>query len=145
MKLADRADQNGDSLAVFLDFLRENLGIYEKLEDLEILKPELAGVQLMTIHKSKGLEFPLFISGQIDLFFEAQDRAYIIDFKTDRVYREGEYTAQLGLYSLASRELTEKKLSCYLFLLRNGRAIALDDGIDWEERLSTFASIRFQD
>ena len=51
----------------------------------------------------------------------------------------GDFPAQLGLYSLAARELTEKKLSCYLFILRNRRAIVLDDGIDWEERLNTFA------
>ncbi len=85
-----------------------------------------------------GGEYPLYIGGQIDLFFETHDKAYIIDFKTDRVYREGEYSAQLGLYSLAAGEMTEKKLYCYLFLLRNGRAISLDSGIDWGEKLKNF-------
>ncbi len=59
--LAAEADRRGDSLAVFLDFLRSNLGKYEKLEDLEILKDNPEGVRIMTVHKSKGLEFPVVI------------------------------------------------------------------------------------
>ncbi|MEA1911466.1 MAG: 3'-5' exonuclease, partial [Spirochaetota bacterium] len=59
--LAVRSDERGDCLAVFLDFIRDNLGKYEKLPDLELLRDETAGVQLMTIHKSKGLEFPVVI------------------------------------------------------------------------------------
>ncbi len=60
-ELADRSDAAGENLAVFLDFIRSNLGKYEKIEDLEILKEQTRGVRFMTVHKSKGLEFPVVI------------------------------------------------------------------------------------
>jgi len=58
-ELARRSDEAGENLAVFLDFLRGNLGKYEKIPDLELLRDEVDGVQIMTVHKSKGLEFPV--------------------------------------------------------------------------------------
>lgn len=61
--LADRSWRGGESMVLFLDFLRENLGDYKKLEEVEILTGENDGVRIMTIHKSKGLEFPVVLIG----------------------------------------------------------------------------------
>ena len=91
--------------------------------------------ELPFVYLWEGNDGPLYISGRIDLLFETDDRAYLIDFKTDRMYRPGEYMAQLGLYSLAARELTEGKISCWLFLLRSGERIPLQEEISWEEEL----------
>lgn len=55
------SDRRGVGLIEFLDFLRENLGKYERLEDFEILKESQQGVHILTIHKSKGLEYPVVI------------------------------------------------------------------------------------
>ncbi|MEW5817380.1 MAG: UvrD-helicase domain-containing protein, partial [Spirochaetota bacterium] len=60
-KMATEADRRGESLAEFLDFLRPNLGKYERMSELDILKDDRDGVQIMTIHKAKGLEFPVVI------------------------------------------------------------------------------------
>lgn len=47
----------------FVDYLRDQLGETEKVDELELPGGDDA-VQLMTIHKSKGLEFPVvFVSG----------------------------------------------------------------------------------
>jgi len=59
ISLARRSESRGENLAVFLDFVRENLGDYKKLEDLDLIPRESGGVQLLSIHKSKGLEFPV--------------------------------------------------------------------------------------
>ena len=57
--LARDFDSRGEGLALFLDFLRENLGKYERIPEISVIKEENEGVQILTIHKSKGLEFPV--------------------------------------------------------------------------------------
>ncbi|MHC1693142.1 MAG: UvrD-helicase domain-containing protein [Sphaerochaetaceae bacterium] len=61
LELARSYDASGKGLAAFLDFIRPRLGENEKLPELEVLREDTGGVHLMTIHKSKGLEFPIVI------------------------------------------------------------------------------------
>lgn len=51
----------GRPLVAFLDAIRPLLGSYERIPDLEVLGRDETGVQILTIHKSKGLEFPVVI------------------------------------------------------------------------------------
>ncbi|AEC02638.1 UvrD-helicase domain-containing protein [Parasphaerochaeta coccoides] len=60
-ELALQFDRSGRSLLAFLDYLRPRLGQNEKLDEMELLREEPEGVQMLTIHKSKGLEFPIVI------------------------------------------------------------------------------------
>jgi len=76
---------------------------------------------------------PLYIGGRIDMAFECKDHLYLVDFKTDRIYKPGEHEAQLGLYRLAMKEQTEKEISSFLFLLRSGEAIRSDERLDLME------------
>ncbi len=62
-RLAQVKEEQGMSLSQFLDFFRTNLGQNERLDDLDVLKEKGEGVQIMTIHKSKGLEFPIVFLG----------------------------------------------------------------------------------
>ncbi len=50
-----------EGLAAFVDEVRRHVGQNEKLDELEIIRGEAEGVHIMTIHKSKGLEFPVVI------------------------------------------------------------------------------------
>ncbi len=59
--LARSADTRGVTLAGFLDEIRPNLGQNKKLDELSVLKRETSGVRIMTVHASKGLEFPVTI------------------------------------------------------------------------------------
>lgn len=61
LEMARQYDAKGRSLSDFIDFIRDRLGKNEKIPDIELLREETTGVRMMTIHKSKGLEFPIVI------------------------------------------------------------------------------------
>ncbi len=54
-------DNNGESLVSFLDYLRPLLNSTDKIEMDSVFKEKIDGVQIMTIHKSKGLAFKVVI------------------------------------------------------------------------------------
>jgi ATP-dependent exoDNAse (exonuclease V) beta subunit len=60
-KLAVDADAAGSCLAAFVSGLEPLMGSPEKLADLDAQREAARGVRLMTIHKSKGLEFPIVV------------------------------------------------------------------------------------
>ncbi len=58
-ELARLTESRGESLAVFLDYLRKSLGENRKIDEIELPPAGERGVNIMTVHKSKGLEFPI--------------------------------------------------------------------------------------
>ncbi len=60
-ELARTVERRGESLPAFLDYLRRKLGENEKIEEIELPPSGESGVQIMTIHKAKGLEFPIVV------------------------------------------------------------------------------------
>ncbi len=78
---------------------------------------------------------PHWISGRVDLYFEDGGTAWVIDFKTGRSYREGEFDVQLALYRLALGELTDREVACRVVLLRSGRVLEPGEVPDLEGRL----------
>ena len=58
-ELARQADADGLSLAGFLDHIAGLMETGEKIEGLDIPVERSGGVSLMTVHKCKGLEFPV--------------------------------------------------------------------------------------
>lgn len=57
--LAAQADATGTSLASFVQNLQDQMDNEGKFDDIAVPQEREGGVQLMTIHKSKGLEFPV--------------------------------------------------------------------------------------
>ncbi len=63
-EIARKIDTDGYNIAYFIDYLYELDKNSERLEDLNIPLERAGAVQLMSIHKSKGLEFPVvFVAG----------------------------------------------------------------------------------
>ncbi|AWG41766.1 UvrD-helicase domain-containing protein [Treponema pallidum] len=60
-ELARRADRQGKGIGEFLDFVDACLSAQERVEELELPCTDRAcgAVQIMSVHKSKGLEFPI--------------------------------------------------------------------------------------
>jgi ATP-dependent helicase/nuclease subunit A len=58
-ELARDIEGRGKSLAEFLDYLEDVINKEEKPDDMDIPGEGGSGVRIMSIHKSKGLEFPI--------------------------------------------------------------------------------------
>jgi ATP-dependent exoDNAse (exonuclease V) beta subunit len=123
VKLAERADSQRDSLAVFLDFLRRNLGRYERIEDLTVLGPRRPGVQLLTIHRSKGLEFPIVIladAGNLGRPRGSASTPYYVSSRYGITVNLGSqnYFTEIGEQESEKEELAEIKRLLYVALTR---------------------------
>jgi ATP-dependent exoDNAse (exonuclease V) beta subunit len=124
-RLAESADEQGDPLAAFLAFLEENLGKFEKLEELDVLTERSEGVKIMTVHKSKGLEFPVVIvanagnrgrSGETLPYHISPE--YGLTLKTGDGYARSNYFYSLSAEERKRKELAELKRLLYVACTR---------------------------
>lgn len=117
-------DNDEKSLSMFLDVLRPQLGQINKLNEISVFKEKTEGVKIMTIHKSKGLEFPLvFIccmgSGPMNKpssFFVEDDIPYTKDYVEGSTYKNFIQTLKGDRVKLEL--LAEKKRVLYVAMTR---------------------------
>ncbi len=64
--IARAADARGDRLVDLVAELEPMIGTYDKYEEGSIPRESSRGVSIMTVHKSKGLEFPVVIVPDLD-------------------------------------------------------------------------------
>jgi ATP-dependent exoDNAse (exonuclease V) beta subunit len=120
--LALRADTEGQTLDRFLSWVRGNLGQFEKLEDFELARSGNAGVRIMTIHKAKGLQFPVVVGA--DLGNRGHSRARSAPIHFSRRFGpvvslgEGSFLADLSAEEEEAREEAELKRLFYVALTR---------------------------
>jgi ATP-dependent helicase/nuclease subunit A len=79
--LAAQADEKNQTLAAFVDDIQSLGKTGERLSDVEIPLERTSAVQLVTIHKSKGLEFPV-------VFLCCCDKQGRSDYGTDIFYTD---------------------------------------------------------
>ena len=113
--IAVKYDSNGKSPVEFLDYLRPLLNSTDKIEMDAVFREEVDGVQIMTIHKSKGLAFKVVIVA--DMQSGARDPG---GFKTKNVVKGGTLSMRYSenrkedeltnpIYELDKKELDDKE------------------------------------
>jgi ATP-dependent exoDNAse (exonuclease V) beta subunit len=119
--LARAAERRGDNLAAFLDFLRPRLGTPEKAEEPDGAARR-AGVQLLTVHKAKGLEFPVLVLADTGNRGRDQEagQPYTVTDELGITLRVGEkdYFTLRGREERDSKEIAELKRLFYVALTR---------------------------
>jgi ATP-dependent exoDNAse (exonuclease V) beta subunit len=122
LALAERSERQGDSLAGFLELLRENLGQYRRLEELEAPVRPSQGVQLLTIHKAKGLEFPIVVLADMGNRGRAgsDGRPYYLSqvFGVTLNLGQGNYFSLQGEQETEAKELAEARRLLYVAVTR---------------------------
>jgi ATP-dependent helicase/nuclease subunit A len=88
--LAAECDAKGKSLADFIEYLEDVINREEKPDDKDIPGEGEGGVRIMSIHKSKGLEFPV-------VFIYDSSRAGNIKRSTDLISYHEQYGVILGI------------------------------------------------
>lgn len=115
--LAKAMDDNQCALSDFLAYIRPRMGENERLDDLDVMREQATGVQLMTIHKSKGLEFPIVIVADACTGRGGLKSLYYVDddglpFPNQMIFRD-------GLMDGASAESGEDAYPGNVFLQRS--------------------------
>ncbi len=106
-------------LASFLDEIRRHLGQNEKPDELELLRADADAVQIMTVHRAKGLEFPVVVIA----YAESAGRSSRV---SDRpFYLSDQHGPSFVLGSLAPGAVRESAIN-YFFHAETERAKAQD-------------------
>lgn len=112
-ELALQYEQSGLGLSSYLDYLRPRLGKNERMDTVELKPDSIGGVQIMTIHKSKGLEFPIVIVAGMGTKQRPKQPEIHISPRIDRwtpVLRHMNYNGYYnGLQRLETEELHQQE------------------------------------
>lgn len=109
-EVADYSTKNRQNLSEFLDYISENSG---KLS-LKVSSTQNA-VNLMTIHKSKGLEFPIVICPIFSTSKESGDKIWV-------ELQEKEYMMPIGWVSY-KEEMTKTDFNEYYFVEKSKKQL----------------------
>ena len=121
-------ESEGNGLAAFARFLRDNTGQSEKLPETPVLFKEKTGVQLMTVHKSKGLDFKIVIFAGMGTRPKADASSYVFRWKDGLVATENKNILNVLEKEARDKEEAELKRILYVALTRAKDHLILSGG-----------------
>ena len=111
-------DAEGRSLSDYARFLRNKLGTSGKLPETEVLHARKSGVQVMTVHKSKGLEFKVVIYAGIGNKGANDRDSYVFDYDGDLVASEDKGIQKILEEDRREKEEAEARRLMYVAMTR---------------------------
>ena len=108
----------GDGLADYAAFIRDNLGSGGKLPETAVLTKERSGVQLMTVHKSKGLEFKAVIFTGTGGRTRGDESRYVFEYGGDLISSENKAVRKILEEDANLKEDAELKRLMYVAFTR---------------------------
>ncbi|MCQ2413154.1 MAG: UvrD-helicase domain-containing protein, partial [Sphaerochaetaceae bacterium] len=121
-------DSEGRGMTDFAKFLRDNLGSSEKLPEATVLHRQRSGIQVMTVHKSKGLEFKVVIYCGIGGKTRSDSANYVFKYSGDLIATEQKRILKVLEEDKAQKELAEKRRLMYVALTRAQEHLILIGG-----------------
>lgn len=111
-------DAEGRSLSDYARFLRDRLGGSGKLPEASVLHARQSGVQVMTVHKSKGLEFKVVIYAGIGNKGMNDNATYVFSYGGDLVASEDFGIQKLLEQDSKERDQAETRRLMYVAMTR---------------------------
>ena len=111
-------EAEGRSLSDYVRFLRTYVGSSSKLPDVEVLHKDRSGVQIMTVHKSKGLEFKVVIYCGTGSRTGNDKPGYVFRFNGDLVASENKQIQKILENEKKEMEQAELRRLMYVALTR---------------------------
>ena len=111
-------DREGRSLSDYSRFLRNNLGQSAKLPEANVLHATRNGVQIMSVHKSKGLEFKVVIYSGVGNKGANDRSSYVFNINGDLVANENREIQKILDLDRKEREEAELRRLMYVAFTR---------------------------
>lgn len=121
-------EHGGLGISDFARFLRNSLGSSGKLPDVSVLHREKNGVQIMTVHKSKGLEFKVVIFANIGSGNKNNNNRTVFEYKGLLLASEDKNIQKFLEQDRNEREQAERKRVMYVAMTRAREHLILIGG-----------------
>lgn len=111
-------DSSSKTLNDYVKFLRDNLGTASKLTETTVLHSGKSGVQIMTVHKSKGLEFKVVIFAGIGGRSQSDKADFVFEYGGNLVASENKVLQKILDEDRKERDKAELRRIMYVAMTR---------------------------